>query len=93
VGVAREATPELFIFEVRGELRSHQEGAHRRVTARDALGDGHQVRDDPPVVDREPLPCTPKATEHLIGDQEDPVLITELAQVSPVAIWWDEAPI
>ncbi len=53
--------------------------ARERVAGRDGLGDRHQVRLDPELLDREHRPGTAEAGLHLVDDQHDPVLGGDLA--------------
>ena len=72
-GVPTEGAAEATCVHV-----AHQLGParHRRQgqAARDALGHGHQVRDDAVVLACEPRARTAKSRLHLIGDEEDPVV-------------------
>ena len=52
----------------------------QREAARNALGDGHQVRLDARVFAREELACATEARLDLVSDHDDAVFITDCAQ-------------
>ena len=54
--------------------------ARERQPARDRLGDRHQVRLDAVVLHREELARAAEAGLHLVGDQDDPVLVADPAE-------------
>ena len=67
--------------------------AERHVARVDALGHRDDVRDDVPVVDREPLAGAAEAGHHLVGDQQDPVPVADLADRLQVAVGRDDDPV
>ena len=62
--------------------------ARERQPGGDRLRDGHQVGLDAVVLHREHAPGAPEAGLHLVGDEDDPVLVADPAQArrgSPAA--------
>ena len=71
-------------------LISGEHPAERRVAPGQALAAHHDVGHDVPVVDAELPTGTPKAGHDLIGDQQDPVIITDRPNARPPVIGRDQ---
>jgi hypothetical protein len=74
-----EAAGEVLVTYPVGDRSADDHRAERDVARVDALRDREDVRNDVPVVDAEPLAGAAEARHHLVGDQHDPVAITDLA--------------
>ena len=74
----------FLILEDLEDRVAHDCGSHRRVAGREALGDGHDVRGDALVLDREHLAGATEAVDDFVGDQEDAVLVADFAKHLPV---------
>ncbi len=81
-----EATGELVVLEPVGELLRDDHRAQRYGAGRDALGHGHDVGDDVPVLAGEPAACAPEADHDLVEDQQDAVAVADLADRPQVAV-------
>ena len=68
---------------VRHPVRDHR-AAERLVAGGDALGDRHEVRLDAEVLAAEPLAGAAETADHLVGDQQDPVLAADALDLRPV---------
>ena len=75
----------LVLVERRGDLLGDEHGAHRRVRRGQALGDRDQVGRRVEARHAEVLAEPAEAGDHLVGVQQDPVPVGELAQTPPVA--------
>ncbi len=73
------------VVEGRGDGVGDQHATERHVAGVHALGEGDQVRGDRPVVDGEPLPAAAEPAHHLVGDQQDAVLVADLPDALEVA--------
>ena len=68
------------------------DGAHRRVGAGDPLRRGDQVGQVVVALGPEPVAEAPPRADDLVGDQQDVVLVADLAHALPVALGRGEAP-
>ena len=76
-GVAAEGGEVVADLEGVGDLGAGDEGAQRPAVG-DALGHGHDVRHDAEVLDGEQLAGAPEAALHLVGDEQDALLVEDL---------------
>jgi len=81
-----QAAGELVVLQPVGETFRHDDGAERQVTRRDALGHGHDVGDDVPVLAGEPASGAPEAGHDLVEDEQDVVAVADLADRSEVSV-------
>ena len=63
----------------------HQQRADRHVAAGERLRDGHEIRLEPPVLEREHLPGAPEAGLHLVDAEERAVAAADLLRALEVA--------
>ena len=75
----------LVLVEGGGDLLGDEHRAHRRIRRRQALGDRDQIGRYAKTGDAEVLADPTETGDHLVGVQQDPVLVGELAQPLPVA--------
>ena len=73
-----------------GDPITDHHAANRQVAGGEALGDRHQIRANSKVVRSEPLAGAPEAGDHLIGNQQQAVLIDDALDLGPVAGWRDD---
>ena len=85
MSVVRQATWEWLLIERVRYLRRHRHTSKRKISGRETLRHGDDVRDDLPVVDGEPLPCPAQARHDLVAYEEDAVLITKSSQAGEIA--------
>ena len=64
----------------------HEHAAERDVRRADALGERDDVGADVVALGAEPVPEPAEAADHLVGDQEDAVLVADLADAAAVAL-------
>jgi hypothetical protein len=83
VGVLRQAAHEAVVVEVAGDRRRHRDRRQRRVARGQALAEDHHVGADVPVLAREPPSRPAEAAEDLVVDQQDAVLVAQLADPRP----------
>ena len=93
MAVVGQPAVEDVVAEVGRDVVAHPERAELDVGAGEALGHRDQVGLDTPVVDREPLAGAPEAGHDLVGDEQDAVTVTDLAQTLHVAVGRDEDPV
>ena len=72
-----------------GDLRPGDQAAHRHA-AGERLGEGDDVGRDAPVLVRVPIAGAPHARLHLVGDEEDAVLVGELVEGGQEAVRWHD---
>ena len=63
------------------------DGRDREIAGREALSHRHQVRLEVVELACEPLSGAAESIDHLIGDEEDAVLVAEVADRRPVFGW------
>ena len=73
-----------------GDGLGHDHAAEGHVAGVHALGEAEQVGGHVPVVGREPRTGATEAHHHLVEDQQDPVLVAELAHAGQVGVGRDE---
>ena len=66
-------------------LRDH-DAAERQIARRDALGEGDDVGQHVPVLEREPLAGPAEAGDDLVGDEEHVVLVADLPHQREVVV-------
>src|SRR5262245_40551726 len=88
-GVGEAAGEVLVARPVRDRLADDHR-AEWDVARVDPLRDAEDVGDDVPVLDAEPLARPAEAGHHLVGDQEDSVLVAHLADRLEVAVGRDD---
>ena len=62
------------------------DAAQRQVTAGDPFGEGQDVRFDAETVQREHLAGAPEAADHLVGDQQNVVLVADGAHTRKIVV-------
>src|SRR5262245_2715333 len=90
VRVVGQAAVEHVLVEVLIHLRRQSDRPKRDVRRRQSLGHRHDVGHHAPVVHGEPLPRAAEPGHDLVGDQQDPVPVAELAHALQVAAGWDQ---
>ena len=75
-----------------GHFVTDNRPANRRVARAEALGDGHDMRLDPHGLRAEPVPCPAKATDHLVGDQQNVVFVANALNLGPVGAGRNDNP-
>ena len=78
--VVSQTTVKDILFKVVRDPASHAHSAKLHVRARQSLRHRDQIRNDFPVIDREPFSSATKTRHHFIGDQHDAVLVAKIAQ-------------
>ena len=68
----------------------HHDPAQRQIEGGDALGEGPEIRLDPPMARREPFSGAAKAGDDLVGDQQDAVPVANLAQTREIGGGWGD---
>ena len=68
------------------DMLAHQHAAHRDRARRHALGEGDHVRHDPITLRREGVAEAPEAGDDLVEDQQDAMLVADLAQALQIAL-------
>ena len=89
----REAAREEPVAHLVDDLAARDHRAERDVARVDPLRDGDDVRDDVPVLAREPPPGAAEAGHHLVEDQQDPVAVADLADRLEVAVGRRDDPV
>ena len=82
--VAAEGREVVADLEGVGDLGAGDEGAQRPAVG-DALGHGHDVGLDAVVLDGEELAGAPEAALHLVGDEQDALVVEDLLDGLEVA--------
>ena len=90
VAAVREAARKHLVVEEIRDLPPNPDGAERDIRARNPLRHRHDVGNDLPVIDGEPLARSSKAGHHFVGNHHDAVLVAERAHTLHVAIRWNE---
>ena len=87
-----EAVVELaaLVHQGLGDAVADQHAAERQVAAVDALGEGHEIGLDAVVLRAEPLAEPAEAGDHLVGDQQDAVLVADALDLRPVGVRRDD---
>ena len=76
----------LAAHESVGDVLASDGTAHGQVATGNALGNGHDVGGDAPVLAGEHLAGATEAGYHLIGDEQDAVLVADFAQHWPIVV-------
>ena len=66
------------------------DAAERHVPRGDALRERDRVRIEPEATAGKPVADPPVAADHLVGDEEDPVVTADLPHGLEVAVGWEE---
>ena len=77
------------VHDVR-DLVADADAAEREVTRGDRLGELDHVRLHPPVLEAEHPSGAPEPRDHLVGDEEDVVLVADLADAREVVVLRDD---
>ncbi|VBJ00879.1 Uncharacterised protein [Burkholderia pseudomallei] len=81
----RHPVVELAVRDQRvGDPVRQRDRTHRHVTARQALGERHQVGREAEVLVREPFAGAPEAADHFVGDEQHVVLAADPLDLRPV---------
>ena len=73
------------LLEALEHARADDDAGDRGVTGGEALGNRHDVGDDPEMLACEEFPGASEAVDDLIHDQEDAVSVADLAHHLPIA--------
>ena len=82
----REPAGEELVAHPVGDMRPEDHRAERDVARVDPLRHRDDVRDDVPVLAREPAAGPAEARHHLVEDEQDPVAVAHLADRLEVAV-------
>ena len=83
---------EAGLFELLADGPGHDDAGQREVARRDALGEGDQVGGDAEGLGAEPFAGPTEAADHLIEDEQCPVVVTQATQALEVAVGrWEDA--
>ena len=89
----REAAGEEPVLDRVVDVVAHGHRAERDVARVDALGGRDDVRDDVPVLAREPAAGPAPARHHLVEDEQDAVAVAHLPDRLEVAVRRDDDPV
>ncbi len=84
VRLIRVTVREVMILKEVAYLFTRGAETQRHIGRRNAFGSDQNVGRDPPQVHGEPLACTAPARHDLVGDQQDPGLVADAAQLAHV---------
>src|SRR5215207_8128454 len=84
--VVCQPTVKHVLLKMIRNLASHTDCAELHVSTRQTLRHRDQIRDDVPVIDREPLSGTTETGHHFVRDQKNAVLIAKNTQALHVTI-------
>ena len=92
IGVAVGELDEMLgaVHEGVVDLLLHEDRAHRDGAVGDALGGEHDIRRDAEIVDGEGRAEAAEAGDDLVEDQQDAVLVADLAQLLEIALGRDQ---
>ena len=88
--VVGEPPIEGVLVEVRGDVRPHAHRPERHIRRGKALGQRDQVRDDPPVIHREPAPGAAEPRHDLVAHHQDPVAVAQRPHALEVSVGRDQ---
>src|SRR5215213_1145155 len=86
VAVISQPTVEHILLKVIRNPASHTDCAELHVCTRQTFCHRDQIRNDFPVIDREPLSGTTETSHYLVSDQKNAVLVTKSAQALHVTV-------
>ncbi len=90
VRAVRQAAVENSVFVVVGDLVADGNRTQRHVGRGEALRHRDEIGHDLPVIHREPLARAPQPGHDFVADEQDAVLVADLAQALQVAIGRDD---
>ena len=74
----------VLLLELVVDLLADRDSRDRRISRRQPLGHGHEVGHDAELLGREHRTRAPEAVDHFVEDEQDAVLVADLAHALPV---------